>query len=345
MNLQEKTVNGQREHAMVAQNILLTTLLAASIAPAPQPKDTRAITTETILELTPSIPENLKAKITGFFEQHPKIIPVLSGEAYYRSLPSSTHAPLSIDFRKLTSADKKFLSHIRKSLLHLMPKISKRNYRASAKNFLIKVDDHWFIKASALFNRRANILHEMGLNNRNFKLPDAQLATFITTKGGRTFQTISRMFYWLLAKRAQKELHLDRIGLPHKYLFHIPGRPTTLDDTNYVVVVEKISGAQPILHTDLLEDREVVAQLAHIIVRASLWDIHGDNILVKDGKAYLIDFEQINACKPSEFGREDLSEAGIAGLKTLIRKHAQKTKRNLMSLENLVTEIAGSYNK
>jgi hypothetical protein len=152
------------------------------------------------------------------------------------------------------------------------------------------------------------------------------------------------MVYWLRARQAQEELHLDRICLPQKYLMHLPGRPTLVDDTNYVVVAEKLSGIVSIVETDLLRDTEVVAQLTHLILRASLFDIHGDNLLAKNGKACLIDFEQPNACKPSDLGCDNKTGRGIAGLRNLIREYAERTKQDLRHIENLVTELVNSYN-
>lgn len=331
---------------MVAHNILMATLLAASIAPEQQPiKTAPEVTIETLLELAPPMPKKLETYIATFFKKHPKILSIISGESYYHPLPGAHHAPFSMDFHHLSSKDKKFISHLKKSVSDIKQNIAKQNYHSGYNNLVIDVDDHWLIKTSSLFNRRANILHEMGLSHTSSKLPPAKLKEFITTKGGRTFQTISRMVYWLRAKQAQAALHLDRIGLPQKYLMHIPGRPTVIDDTNYVIVAEKLSGVVPILQTNLLEDKEVVTQLTHMILRASLFDIHSDNVLAKNGKAFLIDFEQPNACKPSEFGCKSLGGNGIAGLKKLIRQYSQQTKQDLSSLENLVTEIVNAYNK
>lgn len=332
---------------MFTQKMLMTTLLAASVAPAPQPvKRSKDITVETILELAPVMPEHLKKQIEEFFRLHSKIVSIVSGESYYHTLPGTHHAPLSMNFDRRSRRDRKFFSTAKKSLSDVKSNIIKENYHALLNNLVIEVaGGHWLIKTSSLFNRRANILHEMGLDHGSSKLPPAKLKEFVRTKGGRTFQTISRMVYWLRAKHAQEELHLDRICLPLKYLMHIPGRPTVIDDTNYVVVAEKLSGVVPILETNLLGDKEVVAQLTHIIIRASLYDIHNNNVLAKDGKACLIDFEQPNACKPSEFGCENPTAKGISGLKKLIKQYAQKTKQDLSSLESLVTDIVNSYSR
>lgn len=330
---------------MFTQKILMTTLFAASVAPAPLPiKSQKEITTETLLELAPPMPKNLKLSIEKYLEQHPEISLIISGE-YYHTLPGAHHAPLSMNFKRPSRKDKKFFSAAKKSASGIQPNIVKNNYHALRNNLVINVDGHWLIKASSLFNRRSNILNEMGLHNHRSKLPKEKLKEFMRTKGGRTFQTISRMVYWLRAKQAQEALHLDRICLPEKYLMHIPGRPTTLDDSNYVIVAEKLSGALPILQTNLLGDKEVVAQLTHIILRASLFDIHNDNVLAQNGKACLIDFEQPSSYKPSEFGRKNTTGRGISGLKNLIKKYAHNTKQDLTFLENLVTDIVNAYKK
>jgi hypothetical protein len=254
---------------MIAHKILMTTLLAAHVASEQQPiKNTKEINTENILELAPVMPEGVKTIIEDYFRQHPKLLPLLSGATYYDRLPGSDHAPFSMNFRHPSSKEKKFFSLMEKASSDIVSNIIKKNYHDLYNNLVINVDNHWLIKTSSLFNRRANIFHEMGLKHRSSKLPRTELKKFITTKGGRTFQTISRMVYWLRARQAQEELHLNRICLPQKYLMHIPGRPTVMDDANYVVVAEKLSGALPILQTDLLGDKEIITQLTHIIIRA-----------------------------------------------------------------------------
>jgi len=331
---------------MIADTVLTTILLAAHVASTPNPiKRPQEITIDNILELAPAMPEQVKTIIENFFNQHPKLLPLLSGSAYYEQLPKTDHAPFSMNFNKPSSKDKKFFSTMKKASSDVEAKILKRKYKALYNNLVINVDGRWLIKTSSLFNRRANIYHEMGLKHSSSKLPKTELEKFITTKGGRTFQTISRMIYWLRARQAQELLHLDRIYLPQKYFMHIPGRPTIIDDTNYVVVAEKIAGARPILETNLLDDREIVAQLTHVIINASLFDIHGDNVLAKNGQACLIDFEQPNSCKPSEFGRKNSTQRGISGLRALINSYAEKTNQDLTSLHTLVTEIVNSYTR
>jgi hypothetical protein len=147
----------------------------------------------------------------------------------------------------------------------------------------------------------------------------------------------------LRAKKAQKELGLDLICLPEKYLVHIPGRPTYADDTNYVVVAEKLY-TKSILKTDLLGDERVVAQIAYVILASSMWDIHSGNLrATKDNKACFIDFEQPGDFKPSDFGQDTVMECGIARLNKLIQKYGDKSKKNVSHLYEVTRKILAAY--
>jgi hypothetical protein len=328
------------------QKLILTALLAATsvIATPPSMYHGKPINAETLLELIPPIPGELKTKIEEAFKRHPELSSVLSGESYSRIIPGTSHAPFSIDFDQISTEDRQyFFEPLRKRLATTIP-IPAGKLGPLVNNFTIPLDEQLFIKASGLLNRRANILHEMGLNNQDHELPQAKLDEFMATKGGRTFQTISRMVYLLRAKQAKEELHLDRICLPEKYLMHIPGRPTDLDDTNYIVVAKKLSNVTPILDTDLLKDKTVVTQLAQVIRGASSWDIHGGNVVAQGDKACLIDFEQPNAFKPSEFGRGGIMGGGIEGLKNLIKDYAKKSNLDKTSLEELTKLVDSQDN-
>lgn len=333
---------------MIAEKVLLTTALAASIAQAPHPtRHPVAITADNILQLAPPMPASLKNDMERFFDRHPKLLALLSGASYYQPLSKMRHAPFSMNLRRMSWKDKRFKAHMKRALAGIHHKILKKHYDVLYNNLIIDVDGYWVMKTSSFYNRRENIYHELQLAHNTKKLSRSKLKEFVKNRGGHTYQTISRMAGWLRAKQAQEELHeemhLDCIYLPKKYLMHIPGRPTAVDDTNYVIVAEKVSGLVPIFETNLLSDPNVVAQLAHIILRSSLWDIHRDNVLAKDGKACLIDFEQANGRRPSDFGKEHQTLGDVHKLQGLIKEYAQKTNRDLSAIEKLVSDIALSY--
>lgn len=149
------------------------------------------------------------------------------------------------------------------------------------------------------------------MNNRDPELPQAQLDQFIKEFGPRTYQTISRMPYWLMIQEAIEKLNLKRIKLPKMYLVHIPGRPVEVNDSNYVIVEEniggRISGSQRYVHETemLMNDPEVKHEFEMVKKYADLWDNSAANYHVNNGTLYPIDTEQPNNQRPSNFFWKD----------------------------------------
>lgn len=263
------------------------------------------ITAENILQLIPEPPHELEAKVQTYLKQKPILANIISGADYYNKIMFFDKAPFTLDFQPDTPDRpivdlyfKTMESYIRQAGLPTKP----------GQNFVIPLGDH-IIKASGFFNRRENInayLRQTDPTQTHGKtiLP-AQLEKF-NKEVGKTYQTISRVAYWLRLKELKETLNLDRICLPDKYLVHIPGRPLQVDDTNYVVAETALDDAVPFDQTDLAQDPEVIQQLTQAIGYAHLWDINSRNILVSGDKACIVDTEQPNVGVPTKFFLKDL---------------------------------------
>lgn len=294
-----------------------------------------------LLASTPHAPEVLEAKIKQFLAKKPTLVDVFSGASYYQTLPGTSHAPFSMNCNQLAVVDKLlFFEQLKMKLIQAGIRVPEGllGYHAMLQNFIIPLDNNWLIKASGFLNRRANILHEVGLKGTDPELPQEKLSAFVANNG-RTFQTISRKLYQSRAQQTINELHFDRVAVPEKYLVHLPERPLAVDDTNYIILERIIPNAKPILDTTLLEDEEVVRQMVHVIVRASLWNITSTNVLAKDDKAYIIDLEQPNNCPPSKFGRNDAMACGVEGLKDMIQALGNKGNKDVSELKDFATAV------
>lgn len=102
-----------------------------------------------------------------------------------------------------------------------------------------------------------------------------------------------------IAERAQdcvKKYNLQHIVIPKKYLYHIPGRPFTFENDNWIVLAEKLSlmpiekSKYKIVHETTVAMRE---EIDIIRKRAGfVTDFHEDNVVfTTDGKIAIVDFE------------------------------------------------------
>lgn len=84
--------------------------------------------------------------------------------------------------------------------------------------------------------------------------------------------------------------HLDGITTPDKRIYHIKGRPSTVSNLNYAVVVKAVESAKDRKPLSL----EQVKQLCKIIRKADYVDMnHSNYIPMDDGRLCLIDTEGI----------------------------------------------------
>ncbi len=268
----------------------------------------QAMTPENILELAPKVPQDIEQKVQNFFAQKPDFAYIFSGESYYTKIPFSNHAPYAINFNQIMPQDLLFFEAMRQALARAGIQVAAvpQGINPMIQNFTIRLGDDLLIKSAGYWNRRGNILHEMGADNQDRYFPQAKLDAFIKDYGPKTYQTISRMPYWLMVKEAIEKYNLDRIRLPKMYVVHIPGRPTEVSDGNYVIVEENIGGAiagavGSIYDTEIMKDPEMKRQFEIVKNYANLWDNSAPNYHVNKGILYPVDFEGPNNQKPSNF--------------------------------------------
>ena len=115
------------------------------------------------------------------------------------------------------------------------------------------------------------------------------------------YQNVSRVFYNRKIRMFVEQNKLEHVGVFKKYLYHIPGRPKELCDSNYLVVAEKVPNVPTISVNNLLlqqltfdENQEIMARTAgdyvrpeyeeafleiiQVITGVGLWDIGHANI-------------------------------------------------------------------
>ena len=114
----------------------------------------------------------------------------------------------------------------------------------------------------------------------------------------KTYQTISRMAYYLLFLDAQQRVGFNHIVAPQMHLIHIPSRPEIVSDRNYVIVEKKIHNLQPLGAVSDEEKKE----LHNVVEATGLFNLTKDNVMrTEKGKIVVLDWEQPNNSNPRHF--------------------------------------------
>ena len=89
-----------------------------------------------------------------------------------------------------------------------------------------------------------------------------------------------------------QEKSLQHVGIPLKFLYHVPGRPLDLDSTNYLVIVQRIPRMSHKFRFAEL-NRDQVRCIYKLAIQGPHYDMHALNwILSGDDKVYIIDTDE-----------------------------------------------------
>lgn len=247
------------------------------------------ITIENLLQIAPQVPDDINGAVRFLLEKNVQLTKDITGVEVWNAFTAFANNPNPMTHNQFQMAYQGY--NARRAQLKALG-INKSDF-----NYVIAIlNDNWFIKASGLTNRFANVVAQVGGNG----LGPLQFKQFINERPGVTYQTISRLPRWLRIKEAIEKFNLTHIGLPHMYLVHIPSRPLDVNDMNYVIVEENIRGKH-LDETTMEQDPEVMRQKNIMVTYADLWDNGPKNFIVKDNKVYPIDTEQPNNIAPNKF--------------------------------------------
>lgn len=214
-----------------------------------------------------------------------------------------------------------------------------------------------FIKIGGPSNRLATLIRSTGINpydrERNKKLQEKGLIIDAIDQEIPTYQTISRMAYYLLVKEAVDKLKSEHIKIPKTYLFRLPGKPDIVSDNNYILVQERVKGIQSANANNLAQlSEEAIHHLCKIAVTTGvLWGVSYSNLGMKEenGKMiiYLTDLEQPNNSNPLKFfhGNSAKVESNVSVgnnrldkmfLEACKQNPSEKTATNLAILRSLI---------
>lgn len=150
-------------------------------------------------------------------------------------------------------------------------------------------------------NRFMNV--KMGKGLRYNDPVTVQILKEILSGETPTYQTASRMATYLVLKDLIERNDLQHIAVPKTYLISY-GDTGAVDDNVAIVVSEKIpAGAEPVTPKNLAKvSSAMIKDFVRAIAVGGLWSSWGDGNLFVDGdKLYIVDLEQPNNSKPSDF--------------------------------------------
>jgi len=177
----------------------------------------------------------------------------------------------------------------------------------SSYNYVFKVPNlNYYIKIAGPENRARSALMERGIWPG--QQPTSSIRNEVLSGRIKTYQTTSRMAYFLILQELKRTQGLEHIATQDTHLIYYPGSSGMPNDDNVFIVqkalpnnAQKLTGEKlKILSNDMLED------LIYAIMGAGLWSIK-DNIFIDNkGKIlYLVDLEQPNNSAPKNFFYKD----------------------------------------
>ncbi len=226
------------------------------------PKGIGSLSCDALLEIATDIPDNLRQEVTNWLQNNKKLVSQLL------TIPPLNSATMLKDLKATLHAKTKDIN------------LSKRNY-------VFDIDSQHtpaVIKIAGIPSRMASMISSLGYDpyttseEKINSLIDQATRTPIPTQ-----QHISNA----ATQRLLKTLHSELIAPINTYLYHLPHRPKTCDDRNYLIVQEKLVGYRPFASlNDALKTAFLTSipleELYRAIKFAQLWNISEDNIWVNE---------------------------------------------------------------
>lgn len=166
-----------------------------------------------------------------------------------------------------------------------------------------------------------------------------------------TYQTASSIVMYSLYLEADKRTLWQHLYFPKTYVLRIGPDEQPLNDTNTVLVQEKVDLASPEQFKKLAQNlnHEQLAEVVRAIFECGLWtmDDHAPNLLfLSDGRLTVVDLEQPNVTNPLKgFYVHDPIQwhrnitAGVNDLKKWLNKYVEDQDRS-KELIHMVDELA-----
>lgn len=155
-----------------------------------------------------------------------------------------------------------------------------------------------------------------------------------------TYQTASRMAYYLLLKERAREKGYKHVRIPESYLVNLPDKPQTVEDTDVMLIQKTVPGSQMLVHNPERADalsKKAIKELVDAVISVGLWNVQ-KNILISDrDDLYLIcNVDLVGLSQPKNSSAKDFFHkskerfdenvyVGLAGLLDLFKDDAKKT--------------------
>lgn len=211
--------------------------------------------------------------------------------------------------------------------------MSKNNYaaRIPGTDFVFKIDGHK--------NRVLSMLANKGILDAD-TIPDEVITKYVANLHETpTYQTASRMAYYLVLKDRMHKHGYKYVHLPESYLVHIPGKPHTVQDGNLFIVQKIVPHAFKLYeYPEFAKSLSagVIEELYDAVVSVGLWNISNNILMHKNGSIYV-------TCSVDLVG---LTEPKNASAKDFFHKNKDRFDENVyLGLKSLLTLFSSEQNK
>ena len=180
----------------------------------------------------------------------------------------------------------------RNGALALMADLGYENL--SDNNYVAYIPDLDFIfKIDGQGNRLVSMLATKGIVLDPAQQTDENIRAYVSAnlpEALPTYQTASRMAYYLLLKDRMRKKGYRHVHVPESYMVHVPGKPEGVADGNVLIVQRKIPHTEKLMKgsnaaSDL--SKGVLKELYDAVVSLGLWNIDNNILLHKNGSVYL----------------------------------------------------------
>lgn len=240
----------------------------------------QVITIDNLLDLAPPVPEDINKAVQNWLIKNGSLVRILSGIDGYMVSPAFPVSPYEC-------------GDIGVGMYHAQAKNILYNLgwenKSDSGNWVLKVADDWYLKASGL-PRRLKVINDWLQLARGVAVSHASLVNYVAVNQGTT-PFVSRMASYLRIKDIVEREKLS-IVLPELYFIHIPGRPLVLRDENYILFERSVGNDVVYLEESTYAlDQALIMDLVKLIGYTGFSNISKSFVVTKQGNVCLLDSE------------------------------------------------------